>query len=183
MQKGILLYTVLMTDTSHTQILICQPSWKEKFLLEKEILQKIFGEEAISIEHIGSTSVEGLSAKPIIDIAVLIGKRKDSDKFIEPLSRLGYWYDQPNSSGERHLFRKGQPTEFHLSIAYTDKGDFWERQIIFRDYLRNNPKTRNEYARLKENLLKNDPTGGNGYVGGKSEFIQNVLRLAREKLS
>lgn len=120
-------------------------------------------------------------SKPIIDIAVLIAKREDGDKFIEPLSQLGYWYDKSNSSGERHLFRKGKPTEFHLSIAYTDGGGFWERQILFRDYLRRHPEAKTEYSILKENLLKNDPTGNDIYIKGKTDFVQKILVMATKK--
>lgn len=116
-----------MNDTSHTIIKAYQYDWPKKFQTEKEKIQNVFGNLALEIEHIGSTSVEELSSKPIIDVAVLIEKREDADKFIELLARLGYWYDKPSSSGERHFFRKGKPTEFHLSITYVDKGNFWER--------------------------------------------------------
>ena len=95
-----------MNDISHTQLLLSQSSWKEKFQTEKDELQKIFSDAAISIKHIGSTSIDGLSSKPIIDIVVLIEKREDADNFVESLNRLGYWYDKENSSGERHFFRK-----------------------------------------------------------------------------
>jgi GrpB-like predicted nucleotidyltransferase (UPF0157 family) len=170
-----------MNDTSHIQLLSHQSFWKEKFQSEKDKIQKIFSDKAIGIEHIGSTSIDGLSSKPIIDIAVLIEKREYADNFIEGLNKIEYWYDKPNSSGERHFFRKGNPTEFHLSIAYSDKGNFWERQIIFRDYLRNHSDVRDGYAKLKENLLRNDQTGKAGYVVGKTEFVQKILNLAKEK--
>lgn len=170
-----------MSDTSHTQLLPYQTSWKEKFQTEKEKLQNIFGDKALKIEHIGSTSIEGLTSKPIIDIAVLIAKCEDADKFIEPLSQLGYGYDKQNSSGERHFFRKGKPTEFHLSIAYIDSGDFWERQILFRDYLRSHPEAKAEYAALKENLLKTDSTGNDSYIKGKTDFVQRILVMAKKK--
>ena len=167
-----------MKDLSHTILISYQPSWEHKFEMEKDELKKIFGDKAIAIEHIGSTSIPGLSAKPIIDIAMLIEKREDGDGFIKPVRELGYQYDKLNSSGERHFFRKGNPTEFHLSIAYKDKGSFWERQILFRDYLRSYPEFRDEYRRLKENLLQNDPSGKGNYISGKSEFVNKVLELA-----
>ncbi len=170
-----------MTDLSHTTLVSYQLSWQDKFQTEKGKLQEIFGNKAIAIEHIGSTSIPGLSSKPIIDIVVLIEKREDGDSFIKPLEKFGYSYDKLNSSGERHLFRKGNPTKFHLSIAYKDRGNFWERQIIFRDYLRNHPDFRDEYQKLKENLLENDPSGKDVYISGKSEFVSKVLDLAKDK--
>jgi GrpB-like predicted nucleotidyltransferase (UPF0157 family) len=168
-----------MKNSSHTILVPYQLSWKDKFEVEKLRLLEIFGNKAIAIEHIGSTSIFGLSSKPIIDIAVLIEKREDGDSFIKPLEEFGYSYDKINSSGERHLFRKGDPTEFHLSIAYKDKGSFWERQILFRDYLKDHPDSRDEYQKLKENLLENDPSGKDIYISGKSEFVSKVLSLAK----
>lgn len=169
-------------DLSHTKLISYQLSWADKFEAEKIKLREIFGDKTITIEHIGSTSIPGLSAKPIIDIAVLVEKREDGDNFIEPVEKLGYQYDKINSSGERHFFRKGSPTEFHLSIAYQDKGSFWERQILFRDYLRNHSDLRDEYQKIKENLLKNDPTGKEDYLSGKSEFVGKILTLAKNKV-
>jgi len=162
----------------HTILVPHQSSWNDKFENEKVKLQDIFGNKAIAIEHIGSTSIPGLSSKPIIDIAVLIEKREDGDSFIKILEGFGYFHDKQNSSGERHLFRKGDLTEFHLSIAYKDNGSFWERQILFRDYLRNHSDSRDEYKKLKENLLQNDPSGKDVYISGKSDFVNMVLKLA-----
>ncbi len=168
-----------MKDLSHIMLIPYQSGWKDKFEVEKVKLKEIFGDKAVAIEHIGSTSIPRLSAKPIIDITVLIEKREDGDSFIKPLEEFEYSYDKLNSSGERHLFRKGNPTEFHLSIAYQDKGSFWERQILFRDYLKNHPDSRDEYQKIKENLLKNDPTGKDSYLSGKSEFVNKILELTK----
>lgn len=172
-----------MSDSSHTILLPYQSSWKEKFNQEKKKLLEVFSVKAIAIEHIGSTSIPGLSAKPIIDIAVLIEKAEEGDGFVESLKEFGYWHDEPSSSGERHFFRKGSPTEFHLSMAYKDKGGFWDRQILFRDYLRANPEARDEYDKLKKDLLEKDPTGRDQYIKGKTEFVQKTLKLAGFKES
>ena len=171
-----------MNDKSHQIILPYQASWKDKFESEKIKLQKVFNDDVLMIEHIVSTSIEGLASKPIIDMAVLIEKRENGDKFIKPLERLGYVYDETNSSGERHLFRKGKPTEFHLSIAYKDKGNFMERQILFRDYLIKHEDFKKEYDKLKHDLLKEDPTGKSSYISGKSDFINNVIELSKKEL-
>lgn len=169
-----------MENLSHTIIIPYQLSWKDKFEKEKNKLQEIFGSKSIAIEHIGSTSIEGLSSKPIIDIAVLIEDHKDADAFTEQLAKINYKYQQKLSSTERHFYTKGDPIEYHLSIAYLDKGGFWKRQILFRDYLRKHSDFRDEYQKLKENLLKADPTGKSSYISGKSEFVNRVLKLANE---
>lgn len=175
------IYLISMQDLSHTILFPYQDSWAEKFDQEKKRLLEVFGDKAVAIEHIGSTSIPGLSSKPIIDIAVLVERADEADGFIESLEGLGYQFDKPSSSTERHLFRKGDPTEFHLSIAYKDRGGFWERQILFRDYLRKHDDIRDEYARLKTVLIENDPTGKGSYIAGKSGFVNKVLDLARKE--
>ena len=161
-----------MKDDSHTTILPYQPSWKDKYEMEKANLLKIFGDKLIDIQHIGSTSVEGLKSKPIIDIGVMIKNRTDVDYFLEALNKIGYNFQAQyqSSTAERHFSIKGDPIEYHLSIAYTDQGGFWGRQILFRDYLRSHPDLRGEYSKLKEDLLKADPTGKGSYISGKTVY-------------
>ena len=165
-----------MKNIAHTTLLPYQHSWKEKFDKEKSKLLEIFGNKAIAIEHIGSTSIPGLLSKPIVDIAVLIKSRADADAFTEPLASIGYMFH--SSSTERHFYTKGNPIEYHVSIAYADQGGFLPRQILFRDYLRAHPEALDEYAVLKEGLLQKDPTGKGNYTNGKTDFIQKVLKLA-----
>ncbi len=121
-----------------------------------------------------------MPAKPIIDIAVLIKTSQDVKKFILPLQELGYTYYPKSSSTERHFFRKGDPVEFHLSLAYQDRGSFWQRQIAFRDYLRSHPEAVTEYVKLKQELLEKDPTGGTQYLAGKTHFVEKILEQAKQ---
>ncbi|MBI5913192.1 GrpB family protein [Candidatus Azambacteria bacterium] len=165
-----------MSDVSHTIHKPYQSFWVEKFEEEKIMLKEIFGDKTIAIEHIGSTSIPGLLSKPIVDIAVMIENPEDADSFTEPLVNLGYRFH--SSSTERYFYTKGTPIEYHVSIAYADRGGFWPRQILFRDYLRTNPEARDEYARLKERLLQKDPTGKGEYLSGKTEFVQKILERA-----
>ncbi len=166
-------------DSSHEQVVPYNPAWATEYEIEAEKLKRIFGDELLGIEHIGSTSVPGLAAKPIIDIAVLIADHKDVEKFIPALQNLDYVFDAvvhaKTQSNERHFFRKGKPSEFHLSVAYADKGSFWKRQLAFRDYLRANPDERDRYAALKKELIAQDPTGQNTYIGGKTDLINEML--------
>lgn len=170
-----------MPDASHSQLVSSQNSWREKFMVERNALKEILGSRALAIEHIGSTSITALASKPIVDIAVLMKKRVEAEQFIPLLQVLGYVYDESCSSKERMFFRKGTPTEFHLSLAYQDQGSFWTRQIVFRDYLNTHSKVRDEYERLKKELLIKDPTGKEEYIQGKGEFIQKVLQLADDE--
>jgi GrpB-like predicted nucleotidyltransferase (UPF0157 family) len=169
-------------DTSHLEIQEYNPVWALKYESEAQKIKEVIGEKIIQIEHIGSTSIPGLCSKPIIDIAILISSYKDADDLIKPLELLGYDFDlsvhQSQSNPERHFFRKGSPTEFHLSIAYDDKASFWERQILFRDYLREHKDMKDMYAELKKILLMEDPTGRDVYVMGKTDFVMTVLKKA-----
>ncbi len=166
------------TDSSHEQVLEYNPEWIEMYESESEKIKEIFGDELLGIEHIGSTSIPGLSAKPIIDMMVLIETHENAEKFIPVLQSLDYNFNSSthtDKSTERHLLRKGNPTQFHLSIAYKSRGSFWDRQLAFRDYLRTHPEERNQYQELKQKLIQDDPTGKNTYVAGKTNLVNEIL--------
>lgn len=168
-----------MTDTSHTNLTSYDPNWPKLYQAEAQILKEILGDEITDIEHIGSTSIPGLLGKPIIDIEVMIPSYREHTEFTHHLAKLGYRYD--SSSTERHFYRKGFPSTHHLSIAFADRGGFWSRQILFRDYLRNHPEARDEYAKLKLSNVKKDPSGKGSYISNKTEFVENILRQERLK--
>lgn len=100
--------------------------WPEKYNKEAISIKQILGDLVIDIEHIGSTSIVGLSAKPIIDIAVLINSISDINIFTEKLRKIGYIYNPEMSSVERIFLRKGNPIEYHLSISES-KYTYWTR--------------------------------------------------------
>lgn len=167
-----------LLDNMRYEVIPYNTNWVELFEQEKEKIKSAFGDDAVDIEHIGSTSVPRLASRPIIDIAVLIDSYKEADDYIEPLAKFGYEYNQPASSPERHFFRKYEAIKYHLSIAYKDKGSFWKRQILFRDWLRDHEDARKEYQELKIKLIKEDATGRHSYIQGRNEFIQRILKLA-----
>jgi len=169
-------------DISHIEIQNYNPEWMTMYENEARKIKELMGDRILEIEHIGSTSIPELSSKPIIDIAVLVPSWEDADGLIETIETLGYVFDlgvhQAQSNPERHLFRKGNPTKFHLSIAYQNKASFWERQILFRDYLKEHPEERGNYAKLKQELITKDPTGKDEYVAGKTDFVMGILKKA-----
>ncbi len=169
-------------DSSHEQIVPYDPEWVSWYEMEAENLKLIFGDSLLGIEHIGSTSVPGLAAKPIIDIAVLIAGHQGVDQFIPKLIQFGYPFNPgihaQVESPERHFFRKGKPTKYHLSIAYQNRGSFWKRQLAFRDYLRLHPVDRDRYAELKQKLIQKDPTGKDSYIIGKTDLVNEILDKA-----
>ena len=91
--------------------------WPKKYEVEAEKIKAILGEEIKDIQHIGSTSIAGVTSKPIIDIGVLVDSIEDIDSFVKKLESLGYSYKPDMSSVERIFLRKRDPAEYHLSIA------------------------------------------------------------------
>ena len=165
-------------DSSPERISPYNPERVTQYEEEADKLREIFGEDLLGIEHIGSTSVPGLPAKPIIDLMVLIDSYLKVDKFISKLEGFGYGFNansHTDKSTERHLFRKGNPTQYHLSVAYADRGGFWKRQLAFRDYLRDHPEERDRYAVLKKELIQKDPSGKDSYVEGKTDLVNEML--------
>ncbi len=164
-----------------------QDSWSGKFKLEARRISAVLGEVVKDIEHIGSTSIPGMMAKPIIDMAVLVDSIEDISFFVEKLAASQYQYAPDLSSSERIFLRKGDPIEYHLSITCL-KHDFWDRNIIFRDYLKTHSELIKEYTQLKLNNIATtsemdfkDLSRSQAYNSGKGEFVKKVLDLARAK--
>ena len=158
--------------------------WTTKFETESQKIRDVLGAEILDIQHIGSTSVPKLSAKPIIDIGVLVNFIDDIQSFVSKFSTLGYEYKPNMSSVERIFLRKGNPVEYHLSIA-CPKHTFWKRNITFRDYLRTHPEFVKEYEELKRQNLSitpepdfDDLSRSKIYNKGKGDFVQKILNLA-----
>ncbi|TXC92764.1 GrpB family protein [Metabacillus litoralis] len=157
-------------------------NWSKQFVEEKVKLEEILADNVISIEHIGSTSIVGLAAKPIIDIAIGVNDLDVVDKFIDPLKQIEYEFVYHREFPERRFFRKGQwrAGTHHLHI-YQFGGEEWNNQILFREYLINNPVVLMEYHQLKLDLARNYRFDRVAYTENKAPFIQKVLLEAKEE--
>jgi GrpB-like predicted nucleotidyltransferase (UPF0157 family) len=156
------------------------PKWAEMYEDDRSAILGALGEIVRGIEHVGSTSVPGLAAKPIID--VLLGVDGDHlDRIIEPLQRIGYEYnpDWEISMPHRRYFRRLLPdgTNTHHLHAVAIGGEFWTRHLRFRDYLRANPSKAEEYGALKREIARQHQ-GSIDYTFAKTEFIRSVEALA-----
>ncbi len=155
--------------------------WAEMFDVETRLIETVLEpEEIVDIQLIGSTAIKSIKSKPIVDIAVLVSPDEYIQSYVRPLAKIGYVFDPESSSTERLFFRKGDPVRFHLSITQEGYTPFWDRQIIFRDYLNNNPDMAIEYEALKITSTQQDSLMGQKYTDAKSEFVNKVLRLANE---
>jgi GrpB-like predicted nucleotidyltransferase (UPF0157 family) len=156
------------------------PDWPARFDAEKVRLLSQIGRWSRGIEHIGSTAVPGLAAKPVIDIMPGVLSMADAESCIEGMRRLGYEYvpEFEDALPDRRYFRKGRPEQrWHVHIVEID-GEFWKRHIAFRDYLRESPETSAEYAALKRHLAEQYPRDSLAYTDAKSEFIRGIEEKA-----
>lgn len=157
------------------------PNWLIEFEKEKQQLKEVFGNKIIAIEHIGSTSVPDMPAKPLIDIIAAIHSFDELQEFIEPLQKLGYEYMPERMFADRKFFPKGPRSNrtHHLNLVLQDNAEQWTQPLLFRDYLRDHPPMRDEYAQLKLSLAKKYKSHREAYTKAKSEFIQRVLQNAK----
>ncbi len=152
--------------------------WEKKFLKEKEILSKIFGDLAIEIEHIGSTAVKGLSAKPIIDIAVGVNKLEDFEKVKNEFKKEPYLIKENSDDGEI-LIRKGtEDNRTHYIHVMEINSKRYKDTIVFRDYLRKHEDVAREYETLKIKLAIKYANNRKMYTSSKNEYIEKIREKA-----
>jgi len=159
------------------------PEWAALFEKEKRRILKVIGNNVVRIEHIGSTAVPGLGAKPIIDIMVAVDCLSDAEKCIVPLRSIGYEYVPRHEAviPERRYFRKGHPPKeqhYHLHMVEF-KSDFWKKHLLFRDYLRTHPKVAQQYYELKKTLAATHGSDHEAYTEAKTSFIESVIAKAK----
>jgi GrpB-like predicted nucleotidyltransferase (UPF0157 family) len=154
---------------------VYDPRWVVAFEREATLLRPVFGDALVAFEHIGSTAVPGIAAKPILDVVALVREKPLAESFIGPLVALGY-ADRTAGSTERRFLIKDDSLPIHLSIAYADFSRFFERQLLFRDYLRQNAEARRDYELLKTELMRESP--GEDVSGGKTDFVVKTLKTA-----
>lgn len=151
--------------------------WKQLFAEEAARVLDVVGEYVTAIEHVGSTSIGGIAAKPIIDMAVAVEKAADGETCVAPLENIGYEYRGEHGIAGRFYFVKGEPRTHHLHMVLADS-DFWRSHLLFRDYLRENSAMAKEYENLKLELARKYVNDREAYQRGKTDFIENVLKIA-----
>ncbi|MCM3902740.1 MAG: GrpB family protein [Pyrinomonadaceae bacterium] len=151
--------------------------WHQLFAQEEARLRDAIGEQVVAIEHVGSTAICGLSAKPVIDIAVAVREISDAEKCVMPLENIGYEYRGEYGIPGRHYFIKGEPRTHHVHMVELS-GNFWRTHLLFRDYLRRCPEVAKEYENLKKELAQKHAEDREAYTEGKAAFIGSVLEAA-----
>lgn len=156
--------------------------WFSIFEKEKKLLKKKLGNLAIDIQHIGSTSISRIPAKPIIDIAVGVRSLKDVKKFPKLLKSSGYKLIEEAGTSYRIFFSKGAEMKrtHHLHVMKYN-GRVWKKDILFRDYLRNHKVRAKQYTNLKKSLAKRFSKERLAYTANKSGFINETIGLTEKK--
>ena len=165
------------------------PNWPVLFVEERWRILGAVGHIVAGVHHVGSTSIPGMAAKPILDIAVLLHEFEDGERCIEPLERIGYVHKglDDDIPGDRHFVKGHPPRESssdgevirtHVLHMYTLDSPIRRNHFAFRDYLIAHPEVADEYARLKLILADKHPKDRESYRVGKDSFIEGVLAKA-----
>lgn len=151
-------------------------SWNKFFTSEKNELQNILGNLVADIQHIGSTSIIGMKAKPIIDIAVGVKSMKQKDKYIRLLTKAGYIFRPFGNTNTHLLFVKGKESKrtHHIHLMKYN-GVIWKHDLFFRDYLTSHPLMAKKYIELKESLAKQFADDRLSYTDAKGDFIKSIF--------
>lgn len=165
-------------QTKHVVVVPYDEQWKRDFLEIKSELQDALGDLALRIEHVGSTSVEGLSAKPIIDIDVVIEDEARFGAVTAALAGIGYEHQGDLGITGREAFRydgKDHLRKHHLYVCQKESPEL-KRHLAFRDYLRSHADAVREYSRIKEEGARLYPYDIDGYIAHKSPWIEKIYR-------
>ena len=178
--NGKLTYTSIYRRGKWVQPIIIEPynpQWSVEFEKIKEYLLPHIGELIVDIHHVGSTSVPGLSAKPIIDFDIEIATMDVFPEVKEQLSQLGFRHEGDYGISGREVFKPEKPDDFMMYYMYVCSSDSVElkQHLYFRDALRNDPNAKKEYGTLKTVLADKCGNDIDSYIDGKTNFIRSML--------
>lgn len=153
--------------------------WKSAFEEIKKEIEGAIGDLIIGIEHVGSTSVEGLSAKPCIDIDVIIKDYATFDTVVRHLETIGYTHEGNLGIKDREAFKyvdKPHLQKHHLYVCPQYSEELY-RHITFRDFLRSNPEAAKKYGSIKETAARLFPDNIDKYIEYKSPCIKELYEM------
>jgi GrpB-like predicted nucleotidyltransferase (UPF0157 family) len=154
------------------------PTWLAGFATARAEMMAICKGLMLEVHHVGSTSIPGIIAKPIIDMIPILARREDGLACIAPMQALGYVYRGERGIAGRHLFVRGDPRSHNVHVFAHDHPEV-ERHLLFRDYLRAHPEDRDAYADLKRSLAEKFRDDLREYAEAKTPFCDRIDRLAR----
>jgi GrpB-like predicted nucleotidyltransferase (UPF0157 family) len=160
------------------QIVDYDPAWETEFARLRLQLLNAVKHLAVTVEHVGSTAVPGLAAKPILDIDVVLNASHQLSEVIVRLAEIGYHHQGDLGITGREAFASPSNTPAHHLYVVVRGSEPWRNHVLFRDYLREHPERAHAYATLKRSLAERFRNDREKYTEGKTEFITRVLRRA-----
>lgn len=176
---------VVSGKVEHNQTIVLKPydeNWSILFEREKQRISTILKDKALMIEHIGSTSVPGLIAKPIIDILLVVEDAGKEEDYVDDLVAHGYILRIKEPDFENHHMFLGPDTDIHLHVFSQDSKEI-EKYLLFRNYLRNHQEAKELYANTKKALAKKKWKYVQNYADAKSDVVQQIMDAARKENS
>ncbi|GGH27027.1 hypothetical protein GCM10008013_28220 [Paenibacillus segetis] len=171
--------SIMAERTKVVEVVPYNPEWKIQFEQIKSMITGYIGDLILAVEHVGSTSVEGLSAKPIIDLDVVMDSYEVLPEIIERLEKAGFVHQGNLGIEGREAFKRTCEDGFmkyHLYVCPKDGKGYLEH-IAFRDYLRANESAREDYEALKLNLAETYRYDIDNYCDNKTEFVKGILKM------
>jgi GrpB-like predicted nucleotidyltransferase (UPF0157 family) len=153
------------------------PDWPELFAREARRVQGVLGETALRIEHVGSTSVPGLAAKPIIDMVLVVPDSADEPSYVPALQAAGYRLRIREPDWFEHRLFKGPDTDINLHVFSSGEAEI-DLMLGFRDWLRANPADRDRYLQTKRELAQRTWRHVQHYADAKTAVIQEIMDRA-----
>lgn len=155
------------------------PEWVGEFEREAAAIRNALSDVLVRIEHVGSTAVPGLPAKPIIDIQVSVDSIRKRESFVLPLERLGYLFAPDPDSPDYHFFGKpkGRPRRYHVHVCAAGS-DEEMRHLVVRDFLRSHSEDAGRYAEFKHELARFNQHDRVAYIEGKEPFMRDLEQRA-----
>lgn len=174
---------VINGNIEHNQTILLKPyddRWPALFEREKNRISKILRDRALMIEHIGSTSVPGLTAKPIIDILLVVEDAGKEELYVNDLCEHGYILRIKEPDFENHHMFKGPDTDINLHVFSKGSKEI-EKYLLFRNYLRHHADARQLYEDTKKELAKKTWKYVQNYADAKTDVVQKILKAAIEE--
>jgi len=156
------------------------PKWPEEFREVGRRLRSALGTVALRIDHVGSTAVPGLDAKPVIDVQVSVASLEPETAYHRPLESLRFRFHRDNSDRTKRFFL-GPEGERRIHVHVRRAGSFDEQlNLLLRDYLRAHAESAKDYARVKWSLAETFRNDREGYVRAKEPTVWSLLRKAHD---
>jgi len=152
--------------------------WPALFAAEQQRIRDHCGTLTVRLEHVGGTSIPGMCAKPVLDIAAGVPRGTAIQGCVAALDRAGYEHRGERGVPGRQYFRRGQPRSYHVHLVEAD-GPLWRDYVAFRDYLRAHTEAARQFANLKRVLAARFSRDREAYMNAKSLHVEEILRLAK----